>query len=611
VLIEGMVASFVELDAIWQTVKDDPRGEVASDYAQGIRDNQVMLLSRIRKLAGADRADVLIKKAIRESRKRKPKRRNAAEVRPRGVEPSQHEPESGATGGAADVAVELNDSGDAHAERHAENTSDVTKKLFTPMPSNRVLTHELAIDKDYRLADSTETAALREDLYRSICSAMRQGFEDGSGGLWTLSAAENVREKLLRMLKPGNSMHTLISETLDLENISRQCQAGIFSYQGFFEFMANVLPKLCAPFRDQDIAALATELQQTSSDLGEAEQIDAMINKLFNVLRAVDLLSLDYTNFMIMNAAPMLIKEAAGYERRAFEQDLRNGKIDLSNTRRWWKSSLDQLNAEADRRDPEGLRLDRPKSNKVYAHGLVSLALDQTPQTLLEDHQWPETLHLDVERFSLLKRQAVRATVIGAILLTAKNLLKRDVRAQWKQQAGRMWALLSQEPFVSDFQNNDAAGADTTPSTADKAFAILETANNMPPATKLQVQNTISRFFAQAASASTSSSSLSSSSNTNPPSNGTTTPRFTDPVLKVLFHRLRTHLLSRLSATTSAERVRAASSANENLTSIGLGELSQHVAAMVDVLERVRRVDWEAHGFVYEGLVGEEMGVQG
>ena len=87
----------------------------------------------------------------------------------------------------------------------------------------------------------------------------------------------------------------------------------------------------------------------------------------------------------------------------------------------------------------------------------------------------------------------------------------------------------------------------------------------------------------------------------------TAIPRFTDPVLKVLHHRLRTHLLSRLSATTSAERVRAASSANENLTSIGLGELSQHVAAMVDVLERVRRVDWEAHGFVYEGLVGEVM----
>ncbi|KAI7514827.1 Tcp11-domain-containing protein [Hortaea werneckii] len=468
------------------------------------------------------------------------------------------------------------------------------------MPSNRVLTHELAIDKDYRLADSTETAALREDLYRSICSAMRQGFEDGSGGLWTLSAAENVREKLLRMLKPGNSMHTLISETLDLESISRQCQAGIFSYQGFFEFMANVLPKLCAPFRDQEIAALATELQQTSSDLGEAEQIDAMINKLFKVLRAVDSLSLDYTNFMIMNAAPMLIKEAAGYERRAFEQDLRNGKIDLSNTRRWWKSSLDQLNAEADRRDPEGLRLDRPKSNKVYAHGLVSLALDQTPQTLLEDHQWPETLHLDVERFSVLKQQAVRATVIGAILLTAKNLLKRDVRAQWKQQAGRMWALLSQEPFVSDSNNNnDTAAAiptDTTPSTADKAFAILETANNMPPATKLQVQNAIARFFAQAASA--------SSSNNPSSSNSTTFPRFTDPVLKVLYHRLRTHVLNRLSATTSAERVRAASSANENLTSIGLGELSQHVAAMVDVLERVRRVDWEAHGFVYEGTVG-------
>merc|ERR1712072_1270149 len=110
---------------------------------------------------------------------------------------------------------------------------------------------------------------------------------------------------------------------------------------------------------------------------------------------------------------------------------------------------------------------------------------------------------------------------------------------------GRMWALLSHEPFVSDSQNNDTAGADATPSTADKAFAILETANNMPPATKLQVQNTIARFFAQAASA-----SASSSNNIPTSSNGTTTsPRFTDPVLKVLSHRLRTHLLNRLSAT--------------------------------------------------------------
>ena len=585
VLIEGMVASFVELDAIWQTVKDDSRGEVASDYAQGIRDNQVMLLSRIRKLAGADRADVLIKKAIRESRKRKPKRRNAAEVRPRGVESPPNEAAS-TSGAPVDASAGLSDSDDAQivTQPHVPEASatDVTRSLFTPMPSNRVLTHELAIDKDYRLADSAETAALRADLYQSICSAMKQGFQDGQGGLWTVSAAENVREKLLRMLKPGNSMHTLISDALDLDGVRRQCQAGVFSYEGFFEFMAGVLPKLCAPFRDQEIAALAHDLRQAPTADSEEGQLDGMINKLFKLLRAVDMLSLDYTNFMLMNAAPTLIKGAAGYEKRAFTADLQNGRTSLDHTRRWWRANLDALNAEAERRDPEGLRLDRPGRDKVYAHGLVALALDRT------EASWPETLHLDRERLQGLRQHAIRVTVIGAILLTAKNLLKRDVRAQWKQQAGRLWALLTAEPY-------DHSSSADGPSTADKAYSILETANNMPPATKTQLQGTIARFFAQAAAA-----SATAAQHTGP-------TRFTDPVLKVLFQRLRTHVLTRLWATTSSERVRAASSASEALTSCGLGEMTAQVGSVVEVLERVRTVDWAAHGEWYEGIFQEEL----
>ena len=138
ILIEGMVASFVELDAIWQTVKDDSRGEVANDYRQGIRDNQVKLLSRIQKLAGRDRADALIKKAIRESRRRRPKKRVVAEVRPRGVEADAE----------VSAVTEPSESDLENArvlERHLPQLSGDISKLFTSMPSNRVLTHELAI----------------------------------------------------------------------------------------------------------------------------------------------------------------------------------------------------------------------------------------------------------------------------------------------------------------------------------------------------------------------------------------------------------------------------------------------------------------------------------
>ncbi|KAK3112904.1 hypothetical protein LTR53_010321 [Teratosphaeriaceae sp. CCFEE 6253] len=571
VLIEGMVASFVELDAIWQTVKDDEHGEVSADYREGIRDNQVMLLSRIRKLAGADRADTLIKKAISESRRRRPKKRSVADVRPRGVEPpvvQQAEASSSIPEvilGSAETAVELS---------YPRSANEATRQLFTPMPSNRVLTHELAIDKDYKLTD--HQAALRDDLYHSICAAMKQGFEAGEGLQWTVSAAENVREKLLRMLKPGNSMYTLITDTLDLESIARQCQAGVFSYDGFFTFMANVLPKLCAPFRDEEMAALAMQVQEPAP---AGQEIDAMINKLFKLLRAVDILSLDYTNFMIMNAAPTLIREAPGYEHRMFAADLGAGRISLEHTRRWWQTSFNSMSAEADRRDPDGIRLaaDRPKPGMVYARALVDLALEQGP---LSTDAAPETLHLDVARLSDIRAQAVRITVIGAVLLTAKNLLKRDVRTQWKTQAARLWQLLANDDYTADHADE--------PTAAQKAFSILETANNMPPSTKQQLSGTIWRLFSQAAAGG----------------------RFTDPVLKVLAQRLRTHVLTRLSAETSSERVRAASSASEVLTRCGLGEMVTQVSAVVDTLEQVRRVDWQSHGLWY-GEVVRDMEMSG
>ncbi|KAK0326763.1 hypothetical protein LTR82_002606 [Friedmanniomyces endolithicus] len=580
VLIEGMVASFVELDAIWQTVKDDERGEVSADYREGIRDNQVMLLSRIRKLAGADRADTLIKKAIRESRRRRPKKRNAAEVRPRGVEPPTIAREAAASTVGTEVA--LNDSEALVELSEPRSATDVTRQLFTPMTSNRVLTHELAIDKDYKLTDTQ--AALRDDLYRSICAAMKQGFEAGDGAQWTVSAAENVREKLLRMLKSGNSMHTLISESLDLSLIATQCRAGVFSYEGFFNFMANVLPKLCAPFRDEEIAALALQLQEQPSP---GDEVDAMINKLFKLLRAVDTLSLDYTNFMIMNAAPTLIREAPGYEQRAFVSDLAAGRITLTRTKRWWHAAQRALATEADRRDPENVRLatDRPNPEKTYARALVDLALDQSGPLLTPDSV-PETLHLDLSRLRSLRAQAIRITAIGALLLTAKNLLKRDVRAQWKTQAARLWLLLA----ADDYSTADSHGEGEA-SAAGKALGVLESGSNMPGSTKMLLAGAIGRVFAQAAAAGAGVGSGGS--------------RFTDPVLKVLFQRLRTHVLTRLSAETSGERVRAAASASEVLTSCGLGEMVGQVGGVVEVLERVRAVDWRSHGGWYGEIVAE------
>jgi hypothetical protein len=564
-LVETMVASFVSLDEIWQSVKDATVDEVANEYRNGIRDNQAILLSKIKKLAGPDKALTLIRKAIRESRRSRPKKKLVGEtMRPRvAMDATPDSPTSSDSAAIqAEAASEL-----AAAVVEGRRTppaqghqAQSLSKVFTVVPDNRILVHELSIDKEFRI-DASPTADLRDALNRELCNAMLKGFQDGDSTNWTVAMAENIRGKLLRLLKTGNSMHSLISETLDPEFINTQCKQRLFSYGKFFGFIATILPKLCAPFRDAQVQALAEELEE------EGELVE-MVEKLFRLLHVIDLLSLDYSNFLLMNAAPTLIKEATGYEQRMFAQDLEEGNIALDRTRRWWRSAAVNMHTEADRRDPwsQSNANNRPTAHKIYARGLVDLAIATPP---LRGSELPETLELDRARITRIREDALRITTIGGILLTAKNLLKRDVRSPWKPQANRMWDVLK-EGYMKD------------PATPAKISSLLESSHNMPAATRAQLSSTITRLLTQAESG-----------------------KLSDPVLKVLFQRLKTHIFNRVSASSSGERVKAASTATEGLATTGLPEFVSQVADICDQLSKVSDIDRKTHGKWYEEIAEE------
>jgi len=261
--------------------------------------------------------------------------------------------------------------------------------------------------------------------------------------------------------------------------------------------------------------------------------------------------------------APKLIQESAGYEQRKFAEDLVGGVITLQKTKRWWHNANVNCVTEIDRRDPHS----SPTVQKIYARGLVDLAIASTP---LKDSELPETLALDKARLGRIRGDAVRITIIAAILLTSKNLLKRDVRQQWKTEASRIWEIL-RHGYGKD---------DETIST--KVYSIIETSRPMPPTTKAQLQGTITRLLPQAESG-----------------------KFTDPVVKVLFQRLKTHIFNRISASSSEARVRVASSAGEGLATNGLPEFLDRVGEIVDTLGRISEVDRKAHGVWYEQVAQE------
>ncbi|KAI9829086.1 MAG: hypothetical protein M1832_000109 [Thelocarpon impressellum] len=553
-LVQTMIAQYVELDTIWQKIKDDTEEFVKAEYRDGIRNNQVLLMVRIKRLAGPDRAKAMMRDAIRGARRGRAKR-PAGDARPRAAAAEVSGPLDVAPAATQALDSRLPDlRAPAHDVRDSRQADGLTRVMST-MPDNRALVHELAINKDYRIpAASLLQSEPRRRLCAAVFDGMRRDVQAGQGDRWIVAMAETIRARLLRLLTPGNSLHTLISEALDPAMIERECAMGSFSYERFFSFMLSILPRLCAPFRDGDVRRLA------------ADQDGDVIDRLARLLQVIDLLSLDFANYILQQNAARLIGQAAGYEQRRFEEDLASGALTLERTRRWWAGARDKVVAEAGRRDPDGVNhpANAPTPEKIYLQGLNELAMGTTE---LDAAGLPETLGLDAERLGRMRADTLRMVTTGAILLTAKNLLKRDVRAQWRGEATKVWELLSSPP------GRPAA-------VAASILSTIEAAHALPAASRAHLSSAVSRFLAQAAAP-------------RPP---------TDPVMKLLHHRLRAHMHARLGARSAGERVRVASTASEALARSGLPEFVGRVGAMAEELGRVGEVDRAAHGRWYDGL---------
>lgn len=562
-LIDMMVLQFVELDSIWQTVKDSTEEVVSESYREGIRENQLKLMVRIKRLAGAAQGKRLITNAIREARKARAAKKPAGDARPRLAE-SDAAVMPDLEASERSVASHLQPlTPPATPIRTRNARSDELRTATSILPDNRTLVHELAINREYRI-EAEDCLASRASMNEMVFDIMRQDLAAGNSDHWVLAMAENIRSKLQRLLKEGNSMHTLIGEVLDNEVVTREVQSGSFSYDKFFSFMATLLPRLCAPFRDAEVKEL-TEKHLQSGDV---------VSRLQTLLGFIDLMQIDYANFMLQQSAPSLIKHAMLYEHQRFSEFMDATSHSLVATETAWRAARDTVITEAARRDPENINLARarPTPEKFYAQMLVNVFTSIDSSTAI-----PETLLLDTKRIMRTRTDILRIITTGAILLQSKNILKRDVRSQWKTEAARIHAVLenAKSPEVA-MQGIQAA---------------LESLRSMPAATKSHIRDLVSRIVTSSAAVSASAANADSDS-----------AELRDPVMRLLLSRLRAHLLSRLAASTEKEKVRSASTSSEGLATLGLPEFVQKVGAMVEEISRVGAVDRQAHGQWYEDV---------
>lgn len=582
-LVDLMVMQFVELDAIWESVKDTTDGSVDQVYKESIRNNQLLLLVRIKKLAGPSKGKQLVAEAVKAARKTRA-RKPVGDTKPRIADHAVTETAMGVLG------VE-------ESQEHPSQTQSLTPPPTPPrksepfkvsivipngkslLPDNRIVVHELAINKEFR-TEPHEYHEQQEHLLAPLFQEMRatmQTHNQEAHFFLLLKVAELIREKLQRLVKPGNSMHTFIGELLDTEMSKRQFTMGSFSYEKFFQAMGSLLPKLCAPVRDDEVKALVDDKLSNGSYVDRLEALNSFIDVMLS----------DYANYLLQLAAPRLIEQAPTYEANAFAADLDAGRHDLSAATKAWRAARSKLLAETARRDPEGINhpSSRLTANRIYGHLLVDLFTQISP---ISREETPEMLRLDHKRIlsaGLLTRRVVTA---AAILLQCKNLLKRDVRAPWRNEAARIMAVLEKCDDPKAGLGLDVA--------ADGIMAALEAGRSMPAATRQHLRGLVNKFLAASSEAAARGDG-----------------EMRDPVLRLLLGRLRGHVVARVAAASASEKVRVASTAGEKLAGLGLAEFVERVRDVVEMMGRVSVVDRDAHGVwwdrVAEGVEGEDSAV--
>ncbi|KAK7747889.1 hypothetical protein SLS53_001141 [Cytospora paraplurivora] len=577
-LVDGMLGQLVELDATLDHVKETSDPSVVEQYQESMKSNQLMLIQRISKLIGRERGLASIKEARLRAKKARAanKKKQKADLKPRIADQSMTTESA-----MADLGTGKSQPSSSPTEASAVYPTPPSTPASKPqgpkarkkgmlLPDNRTVVHELAINKKYRVqADDfveAETKAL-EPLLDEMRATMHL-VDDRSREVHfylLLKIAKHVRDKLQRLVKPGNSVHTFIGELLDANELDQRFRNGSFSYERFFASMGALLPKLCAPVRDVQVKDL---VENKLSQGSYVERLEALI--LF-----IDVMLSDYANHLLHIVAPQLLESAPEYEAKAFASAIEHREHGLFAAEVAWRAARNKVVADSSRRDPENINHPRnkPTADRIYVHMLVDIF---TQPSTIRYGQIPEMLQLDYKRIRKYGHLTRNIITTGGILLQCKNLLKRDVRAPWKTEAARIMNLLDH----AKSQESAVAGI----------MAALEAGRSMPATLKAHLRGLVDKLVGvhrEMATTQQPDPSEGWDPNAHDPS---------QPILRLLLKRLRDHVLGRMVAGSSSEKAKVTNTAGERLASSGLAEFADRVRDMIDEMTKVGSVDREAHG---------------
>jgi hypothetical protein len=563
VLIEVMIGSFVNLDLIIQSTKDDHDGRVGEDYLNAIRQEQIKILARLKRVAGPDVALKKIRLAVRKARKQKEleKKERIGEAHvPRSIAPA---------GDQMDTAPLTPPSTPRPAARSEPAPGSFITQLgqtMTVLPSNREIAHEIQISGVFEVQQQPWTES-RKHFMDALRRSMRDSMANGGAQTatrWTRAMAVLIREKLMSLISQRHPLYDRIDGFLDPKLIEQQSRNGAFSYNTFFDTLSTMIAQLCSPGRD--------EIVKQFSDDRASDTID----RLFALINIIDLMSLDHINFQFRMASSSVLERGHEHEMSMFERDLASGVHTLEHTKGWWNTAKSALSSSS------------RNGSLIYARGLTDLIFQNSH---LKYSQIPETLRLDYLRLLDLRAKVIKIVTMSSVILTTKLRLQRNREALWTADKDRLMS--------TDLLHTDAA----------RVIQLVGTSRTMPESLKSGLLNFVSRVLPPAIAAARNAADAEVDRQTCIQEQRTWSPAelsvdsgdiFTEQIATFLLKSLREHVFARISAQSAADKARTTSAAAETLARAGMPEWVAETNEIVRVMEQMRSVDLKAHEKWYD-----------
>jgi len=202
--------------------------------------------------------------------------------------------------------------------------------------TNMALAHEIALDPNFQLEKFEPKQAsvekqVRDVMHVAFWDHLREQLnQDPPVYSQALVLLQEIRDQLLEITLPHQQrLRQEISDKLDVALIKQQAEQGVLDFAQYSSYVVQMMGKLCAPVRDEAIAALA---RQTD-----------VVNVFCGVAETLDLMKLDMANYTIQMIRPTIVRQIVDYERQKFKEFMKTQQDGLELTRRWIIRNVDKL----------------------------------------------------------------------------------------------------------------------------------------------------------------------------------------------------------------------------------------------------------------------------